>query len=254
VVVAGGPYALAGRSVSGFDAAFLIAVAGAGVSFALVSVLIADPEPTEAASEDISIRVRGEEGWLDPVFALALATVVMALSIAIYAPLANVINDRLGQGSFLYSIQFGATVFANVLFQLPIGRLSDRYGRRPFLVGGFVLLLPTTLAQGFVTGSGTMIVARFLQGLAVAAVFAPSLALAGDLASEGASGSTLSLLTMGFGLGIAFGTLLSGILVGFGFVVPFAVATGAGAVGLVLIVTQVAEPRPDRTAAAPATD
>ena len=254
VVVAGGPYALAGRSVSGFDAAFLIAVAGAGVSFALVSVLIADPEPTEAASEDISIRVRGEEGWLDPVFALALATVVMALSIAIYAPLANVINDRLGQGSFLYSVQFGATVFANVLFQLPIGRLSDRYGRRPFLVGGFVLLLPTTLAQGFVTGSGTMIVARFLQGLAVAAVFAPSLALAGDLASEGASGSTLSLLTMGFGLGIAFGTLLSGILVGFGFVVPFAVATGAGAVGLVLIVTQVAEPCPDRTAAAPATD
>jgi MFS family permease len=245
VVVAGGPYAVAGRPVSGFDAAFLIAVVGAAVSFALISLLITDPEPTEAAGEDISIRVRGEDGWLDPVFALALATIVMALSIAVYAPLANVINDRLNQGSFLYSIQFGATVFANVLFQLPIGRLSDRYGRRPFLVAGFVLLLPTTLAQGLVTSSYAMIAARFLQGVAVAAVFAPSLALAGDLAREGASGSTLSLLTMGFGLGIAFGTLLSGILVSFGFVVPFAVATGAGAVGLALIVTQVADPEPD---------
>ena len=254
VVVAGGPYAVAGRPVSGFDAAFLVAVVGAAVSFGLISVLISDPERTDAASEDISIRVRGEDGWLDPVFALALATVVMALSIAIYAPLANVINERLNQGSFLYSMQFGATVFANVLFQLPIGRLSDRYGRRPFLVAGFVLLLPTTLAQGLVTGSNAMIVARFLQGLAVAAVFAPSLALAGDLAREGASGSTLSLLTMGFGLGIAFGTLLSGVLVGFGFIVPFAVATGAGAVGLALIVTQVADPDPDGATAAPAAD
>ncbi len=253
-VVAGGPYAVAGRPVSGFDAAFLVAVVGAAVSFGLISLLISDPERTTTAGDDISIRVRGADGWLDPVFALALATVVMALSIAIYAPLANVINDRLGQGSFLYSVQFGATVFANVLFQFPIGRLSDRYARRPFLVGGFVLLLPTTLAQGLVVSSNAMIVARFLQGVAVAAVFAPSLALAGDLAREGASGSTLSLLTMGFGLGIAVGTLLSGVLVGFGFVVPFAVATGAGAVGLVLIVTQVAEPGPDGSVAAPTAD
>ncbi|MBB6646045.1 MFS transporter [Halobellus ruber] len=254
VVVASGPYAVFGRPVSGYDAAFLVAVAGAVVSFGLVSLLITDPEPTETAGEGLSVRVRGEDGGLDPVFALALATIVMALSIAIYAPLANVINERLNQGSFLYSIQFGASILANVLFQLPIGRLSDRYGRRPFLVAGFLLLLPTTLAQGLVTSSNAMIIARFLQGVAVAAVFAPSLALAGDLAREGASGSTLSLLTMGFGLGIASGILMAGVLVSFGFVVPFAVATGAGAVGLGLIVTQVAEPDRGDSVAAPAAD
>jgi MFS family permease len=99
-----------------------------------------------------------------------------------------------------------------------------------------------------------MIVARFLQGVAVAAVFAPSLALAGDLAREGTSGSTLSILTMGFGLGIAVGTLLSGVLVSYGFVVPFAAATVAGAVGLLLVVTQVSEPEPDGDVAAPAAD
>jgi MFS family permease len=254
VVVASGPYGLLGRSVSGFDAAFLVAVVGAAVSFGLVSLLISDPEPTETASEGLSVRVRGDDGLLDPVFALAMATIVMALSIALYAPLANVINERLNQGSFLYSVQFGASILANVLFQLPIGRLSDRYGRRPFLVAGFLLLLPTTLAQGLVTSSNAMIIARFLQGVAVAAVFAPSLALAGDLAREGASGSTLSLLTMGFGLGIASGILMAGVLVSFGFVVPFAVATGAGAVGLGLIVTQVAEPDRGDSVAAPAAD
>ncbi|MFB6227520.1 MAG: MFS transporter [Halobacteriales archaeon] len=265
-VVEAGPYEIGGLAVgaistaavtvSGFDAAFLVAVAGAAVSFVLIAVLIDDPEQTDTdAGEDISIRVRDPDGpGLDPVFALGVATVVMALSIAIYAPLGNVINERLDQEPFLFSVQFGATVLANVFFQTPIGRLSDRYGRRPFLLFGFVLLLPTTIAQGFigvlavpfagvavVDASLLMVIARFFQGVAVAAVFAPSLALAGDLAGEGQSGSTLSVLTVGFGLGIAFGTLFSGILVGFGFAVPFVVATAGGSVGLYLVWTQVEE-------------
>ena len=254
VVVSAGPYTLAGTAISGFDAAFLVAVVGAVVSFALITVLIRDPERAkDEASRDISIRMRNPDGpGLDPVFALGLATIVMAFSLALFAPLANVVNDRLGQGEFLFSIQFGAAVLANVLFQLPLGRWSDRYGRKPFLLAGFVLLLPTTLLQGFVTDSLVMVALRFLQGVAVAAVFAPSLALAGDLAKEGQSGSTLSLLTMGFGLGVAFGTLFSGILVGFAFEVPFVVATFAGVVALYLVVTQVGETVTD-SAAIPAT-
>ena len=254
VVVSAGPYTLAGTAISGFDAAFLVAVVGAVVSFALITVLIRDPERAkDEASRDISIRMRNPDGpGLDPVFALGLATIVMAFSLALFAPLANVVNDRLGQGEFLFSIQFGAAVLANVLFQLPLGRWSDRYGRKPFLLAGFVLLLPTTLLQGFVTDSLVMVALRFLQGVAVAAVFAPSLALAGDLAKEGQSGSTLSLLTMGFGLGVAFGTLFSGILVGFAFEVPFADATFAGVVALYLVVTQVGETVTD-SAAIPAT-
>ena len=242
-VVAAGPYQFHTLRISGFDAAFLIAVIGAGISFLLISVLITDPEQTEdTAAEDISIRIRDRDGnGLDSVFALGIATVVMALGLAIYAPLANIINARLDQGTFLFSIQFGATVFANVFFQLPIGRLSDRYGRRPFLIGGFIVLVPSTFAQGFVQSSFLMIAARFIQGIAVAAVFAPSLALAGDLAKEGQSGSTLSLLTMGFSLGIAFGTLFSGILVGFGYAVPFVTATVLSIGGLVLVYTQVGE-------------
>jgi MFS family permease len=242
-VVAAGPYRVAGVALSGFDAAFLVAVSGAVLSLGLVFLLIHDPPAVEReAGKDVSIRVRDADGpGLDPVFALGLATIGMALSIAIYAPLGNVINERLSQGSFMFGLQFGAAVFANVLFQIPLGRLSDRYGRRPFLLGGFVLLLPTTLGQGFVGSSLLMVALRFLQGVAVAAVFAPSLALAGDLAKEGESGSTLSLLTMGFGLGIAFGALLSGILVGFGFSVPFVAATLVGVVGLYLVYTQVGE-------------
>jgi predicted MFS family arabinose efflux permease len=87
-----------------------------------------------------------------------------------------------------------------------------------------------------------MILARTVQGLAVALVFPVSLALAGDLAGEGQSGSTLSILTTGFGLGTAIGPLVSGVLAGIGYVAPFAFVAGLGVLALVLVYTQVSDP------------
>jgi MFS family permease len=86
-----------------------------------------------------------------------------------------------------------------------------------------------------------MTLTRFLLGVAVALVFAPSLAVAGDLAREGESGTTLSTLTMAFGLGVAIGPLASGFLERFGFAVPFLVAGALATLALAVVSTQVAE-------------
>ncbi|MFC3478531.1 MFS transporter [Halobacterium litoreum] len=226
----------------GFDAAFAVAVVGALTSFALVEVLVDEPDRQAAdAADDLSVAVRGDRGLLDPVFALGVATVCMGICIAMFATLEATINERLQQSSVLFGLQFGAVTLANVLLQVPVGNASDTYGRRPFIVAGFVLLVPSTLAQGYAPTPLTMTLARFVQGVAVAAVFAPSLAVAGDLAREGESGSTLSVLTMGFGLGTAIGPLASGFLVRYGFAVPFAVGSALAALALVVVYTQVRE-------------
>jgi MFS family permease len=238
----------------GFDAAFAVAVAGAFASFGLVTVLVSDPERTESsASDDLSIAVRGQgDKLLDPVFALGVGTVAMGICIAMFATLEGQINSRLGQGTFLFGIQFGAVTIANVVFQIPIGRGSDAYGRRPFLLGGFALLVPATIAQGYVLDPWLMVVTRFVLGVAVAMVFAPSLAVAGDLAREGESGTTLSVLTMSFGLGIAIGPLASGFLERFGFATPFLVGGALAVLSLLLVATQVHETRAEDDAPAPA--
>jgi MFS family permease len=175
------------------------------------------------------------------VFALGLGTFCMAIGIALFATLEGQINDRLSQDTLLFGVQFGAVVIANVAFQIPVGRASDRIGRRPFLLAGFLLLVPSVFVQGFVTDSLLMIVARFVQGAAVAMVFAPSLALAGDLAGEGQSGTTLSVLTMAFGLGVAVGPLTSGFLERFGFAVPFVFGAVLAVVAFVITYSQVDE-------------
>ena len=231
----------------GFDAAFAVAVGGAAVSFALVALLVSDPERTTAsAGDDLSIEVWGDRHLFDPVFALGVATVFMAIGIALFATLEAQINARLDQSTFLFGVEFGAVVIANVVVQIPVGRASDTYGRRPFLVAGFLLLIPSVLAQGFVRAPSLMILARLIQGVGIGMVFPTSLAVAGDLSREGQSGTTLSVLTMAFGLGTAIGPLSSGVLERFGFVVPFAFGAALSVLGLVVVYTQVEETLTDR--------
>jgi MFS family permease len=245
LVVQAGPYALpSGGALSGFDAAFGVAVLGALVSFTLVTVLIEEPPMTPAeAGDDLSIAVLDDSAdrLLDPVFVLGIGTLFMAISIALFATLQEPINRRLGQGPTWFGVQFSAVVIANVALQVPIGRAADRIGRKPFLLWGLGLLVPAVLAQGLVTSSVAMLVARLVHGVSVAMVFAPALAVAGDLAESGESGTKLSVLTMAFGFGTAIGPLLSGALFGYGFVIPFAVGAALATIALVLVVTQVDE-------------
>jgi len=238
-----GPYPTPVGTVSGFVAAFGVALLGAATSFALVAAFVSDPERTAAsAGDELAVSVTDpEDSGLDPVFTLGVATLFMAIGIGLFATLEPQLSERLSQGSVLFSLEFAAVVIANVVFQVPVGRASDTYGRRPFLVAGFAVLVPALAAQGFVTTPAGMVAARFVQGVAVAMVFAPSLALAGDLAKEGESGTKLSILTMAFGLGTAIGPLASGFLVTFGFVWPFAFGSVLAAIGLVLVYTQVEE-------------
>ena len=243
LVIQAGPYPFpAGVTLSGFNAAFGVAVLGALVSFVLVTLLIEEPPMTKAeASDNLSVSVVGDDRLLDPIFVLGVGTLFMAISIALFATLQEPINSRLNQSSTWFGVQFSAVVIANVVLQVPIGRAADRIGRKPFLVGGLVILAPSVLAQGLVTSPWTMLVARLAHGVAVAMVFAPALAAAGDLAQEGQSGTTLSVLTMAFGFGTAIGPLASGVLFGYGFVTPFAFGAALAVAALVLIVTQVDE-------------
>jgi MFS family permease len=261
-VIAAGPYSLSFSptattlSLTGFDAAFYLAASTATLAFVLVSVLIHDPDvdPGGSGRSDstgIAVFDRTDDQLLDPVFALGVVSFFMAVGIAVFATLGGIVNAELKQGPEMFGLQFAAFILAQVLLQVPIGRATDFYGRKRFILAGMVLLVPTTLVQGLIpdatllsgiiSGSWSMFLARFLQGVAGAMVFAPALALAGDIARDGQSGSTLSVLTMAFGLGVAVGPLLSGVLVAWGFVVPFAFAASLAAVGVLVVLTQVEE-------------
>ena len=262
VVVAAGPYSIpfgaTTLTITGFDAAFYFAASTAALAFFMILFLIHDPnlEPSTPGGgllPGAALLDPADEQWMDPVFALGVISFFMAIGIGVFATLGDIINTQLDQGAEMFGLQFAAFVLAQIFFQAPIGRATDFYGRKVFIVTGTILLVPTTFVQGIIpdvtlfwgiiSDPWLMFIARFLQGVAGAMVFAPALALAGDIAQEGESGSTLAVLTMAFGFGIAFGPLLSGFLVAWGFVVPFAFAAGLALIGVLLVFTQVNEVR-----------
>lgn len=237
-VVEGGPYTLAGVDVSGFDAAFLVAVVAALLGSLLVALLVREPERVEERDREVRIPLRAPPGSgrrLHTIAALGITTLVMAICIAVLAPMEPQVNARLDQDARWFGIQFGAFILSVAGVQPIVGRLSDRHGRRGFILWGLVLLIPTTLAQGLAATPWQMLVARIAQGVSGAMVFSTALALAGDHAQRGQSGAQLSILTMSFGLGLAGGQLTGGFLVQYGYLTPFAFGSVL-AVGAALLV------------------
>jgi MFS family permease len=241
-LVENGPYNLPFiGEASGFTMAFMLAALAALLSLILVAVFVKDPEDTKPNKERMIIRFRSQEPgrFLDPIFTLGIATLFMSMGFALLAPIELVVNERLSQGAFLFSIQFSALIVSMAILQPIIGKASDKYGRKIFIVVGLVCLIPIIVFEGLATEPWHMITARSLHGLSAAMVFAPALALAGDLAKKGQVAAQLSILTVAFGLGISFGAFLAGFAIRFGFVVPFIIAACLAAIGAVLVKTQV---------------
>ena len=241
-----GPFRLPGLPpITGFEATFFVAGATALLSTALVIVLVEDTTAVGTTRPSrLQIQVWDPEGrGLDSIFALGLATLIMAACMALLSAIEPEVNHRLDQGPILFSVEFVALIAALAALQPVVGRASDSLGRKPFLLVGMLALVLTTVGQGFVHAPWQMIGVRVLQGIAGSMIFAPALALAGDLAEKGRSGAQLSVLTVAFGFGIAVGQLTAGALVPFGFAIPFLVGGAGALVGLLLIKTQVREPR-----------
>ncbi len=246
VIVTHGPYSTPLGILSRFDAAFYGAALAAFISAGLVAWLVSDPPDIQPTRERMSLRVFSDEPkrWLDPIFTLGLSSLFMAACISMLSPIEPIVNERLGQGPILFAVEFAAYIGTQVAFQPYLGRLTDQFGRRKFIVWGLIGLIPATSLQGLVVAPWQLIMVRLLQGGVAAMVFAPALALAGDLARKGQSGAQLAVLTVSFGLGISLGQFISGFLVRFGFVVPFLAGGALAAVGLVLVLTQVEEDVP----------
>lgn len=236
-VISFGPYNLMVTQLTGVEAAFWITVLAAIISFFIVLVFVQESkidEIPDSEREKLWDVVRTDN--FKYVLVLAATNFLLAASIAVFITLEEATLERFDQTTFMFGLQFSAAILANTFSQTPVGRLSDRRGRKSVILIGFLILIPSITVQGFVNTSLQMLIARLIQGVSVALVFAPSLALAGELADDRNSGLYLSTLTGSFGLGIAVAPTASGVLYSVGsFSTPFIYSGIAAIMGLILV-------------------
>ncbi len=208
----------------GFDAAFL-----AGTGFILLGMLLVQlwvhdiphENGVRAVRSRITFRLFERGALSGGVVSLGAATFVMATMLTMMSTLEVQFNERLEQTAFAFSVAFSALMVSRLLFQIPLGHLSDRIGRKPLIIFGLILMTPSTALLGLVSSTLQLTGLRLVQGIASAGIAAPSFALAADLSPAGKEGLHMSVITMGFGLGIAVGPLIAGILALVSFQLPF---------------------------------
>jgi MFS family permease len=214
----------------GFNAAFAVGAGFILLGALLVQVWVRDVHVAARASAGGRFRVFDRELLSAGILGAGFITFVMASDFSMLAALENEFNARLNQTAIGFSIAFSALMVSRLLFQIPLGRVSDRIGRRPLIVAGLLLMAPATALLGLAASTAQLTGLRLVQGLASAGIAAPAFALVADLSRTGGEGRQMSILTMGFGFGLAVGPLAAGVLAVIFFELPFLVA---GAVTLI---------------------
>ncbi len=169
------------------------------------------------------------------VLGAALASFLMAASFAMVTTLENEFNARLHITAFGFGVAFSALMVGRLVSQVPLGRLSDHIGRRPLILGGLIATAPVTIALGLSATLGQLIAFRVAQGVAAAAIAAPAFAVVGDLSKKGGEARQMSVVTTGFGLGIALGPMAAGVLALHSFELPFVVIGSLNLVGALIV-------------------
>ena len=121
-----------------------------------------------------------------------------------------------GSSYALVGIIVGANLVAQFIGQYPAGRLSDRFGRAPLMIGGLVVASLAIAAFALPLSIGWLIALRFVQGLGAAAFRPGSRAVVADLVPEGERGIAYGWLAGADMAGLIVGPALGGVLAVFG--------------------------------------
>lgn len=120
---------------------------------------------------------------------------------------------------------------------LPLGRLADRIGRKPLLLGGLALTGAGSLLIAFSDTLGALLVGRAVQGLGSTGSWVAALALVSDLAPPGRKGESIGFALAANSFGAIAGPALGGIAGGaIAFEAPF---VAVSALALILLIVGV---------------
>ncbi len=149
------------------------------------------------------------------IFAVLFFSIFSAvMGVGIIVPLLPVYVEHLGASGIYIGAIFGAFSLSRT-FLLPLfGRLSDKHGRKAFIVTGLFFYFVISIIFIFFKTVNEIIIIRFLQGMASAMIMPVAQAYAGDITPKNKEGSTMGLFNMSMFLGLSAGPVLGGIING----------------------------------------
>ena len=134
------------------------------------------------------------------VVILALLLGLQAVTTDLYLPALPAIREVFDASMGDVQLTLTALLLAFGISQLVWGPLSDRFGRRPILIGGLVAYVLASLACSLAPGMGWLIAARAVQGVAMGAAVMAARAVVRDLYPPAQGATVMSKALTGLGV------------------------------------------------------
>jgi DHA1 family tetracycline resistance protein-like MFS transporter len=165
-----------------------------------------------------------------PAIAFILVTLLIdVMGFGLLLPVLPALVGEFTAGRDAQTYWYGAMIVTFGLTQFVcsplLGAISDRFGRRPVLLGSIAGLGTMFLLSALATSLTGLVLARILGG-ALAANFAVANAYVADLTAPENRARSFGLIGAAFGIGYIVGPMVGGLLGGIDIRLPFYAAAG----------------------------
>lgn len=131
------------------------------------------------------------------LIALLIAITALApVALQIFIPALPAIQADFESGPGTTQLVLSLSILANAVATLIYGPLSDRFGRRPVVLAGFLIFIIGSILSAMAPTVGLLIVARIIQAAGAAAGMVLARAIVRDLYDREQAASVIAYLTM----------------------------------------------------------
>ena len=150
------------------------------------------------------------------LWSLVIANFVSAVGFGAILPILTLFVTHRGFPLAWLGLLTAASMGTSFVLQMPLGRLSDRAGRRPVMISGLLAVAAGTL--GFLMSWPPLfyLVSRAMQGAGNAAVGPAAAAMVTDIAAPSERARAFGLLSSGTMAGFVLGPMIGGLAAGIG--------------------------------------
>jgi DHA1 family tetracycline resistance protein-like MFS transporter len=168
------------------------------------------------------------------LFSVIFVVFVDLLGFSLILPLLPYYADTFGADEFTTGLLVASYAAMQLIGAPMLGRLSDRYGRRPMLLISIFGAFLGFLLLGFANALWMLFASRMLSGF-MGGNLSVAQAYIADVTDEKNRSKGLGLVGAAFGLGFIIGPVTGGFLSQWGYDVPSFAAAGLSAINLILV-------------------
>ena len=168
------------------------------------------------------------------LFSIILVVFIDLLGFSLILPLLPYYAETFKANNFVTGLLVASYAAAQLVGAPLLGRLSDRYGRRPVLIASIFGTFIGFLLLGFARTLAMLFAARILDGL-TGGNLSIAQAYISDVTEAKDRSKGLGLIGAAFGLGFIIGPVTGGFLSQWGYAVPAFAAAALSFVNLLLI-------------------